>query len=322
MDLVGKRNVTSPIWEHFGFVPNEKGEPNNLDEAICRLCGKKLSVKRANTSNLQSHLQSCHPAAYTQLMSSERKRPASQLGIAEAFSKMTKYKRESDKWKTLTRNVATFLVVENAPLRTVEKPAFREMLQSFDKQYELPSKKYFSNTVIPQLFNETKEKIITELHDLDFFSTTTDMWSSVHMTPFMSLTVHFINKNWDLKSRCLQTAFTPESHTADNLAESLRSAFKEWGLNEKNLACITTDNGANIVAAVRKLEWPWLNCFGHNLNLAVTNSMSAEKERTSRAMGLCRNLVTAFAHSWSRKKKLLEEQEALNLPTHSLILVS
>ncbi len=113
MDLVGKPNVTLPIWKHFGFVPNEKGEPINLDEAICRLCGKKLSVKRANTSNLQSHLQSCHPAAYTQLMSSERKRPASQLGIAEAFSKMTKYKRESDKWKTLTRNVATFLVVEN-----------------------------------------------------------------------------------------------------------------------------------------------------------------------------------------------------------------
>ncbi len=98
MDLVGKPNVTSPIWKHFGFVPNEKGEPINLDEAICRLCGKKLSVKRANTSNLQS----CYPAAYTR-----------QLGIAEAFSKMTKYKRESDKWKTLTRNVATFLVVEN-----------------------------------------------------------------------------------------------------------------------------------------------------------------------------------------------------------------
>lgn len=140
------------------------------------------------------------------------------------------------------------------------------------------------------------------------------MWSSLNMTPFMSLTVHFINKKWELKSRCLQTGFTPESHTADNLAESLRNAF--------NLACITTENGANIVAAVRKLEWPWLNCFGHNLNLAVTNSMSAEKERTSGAMGLCRNLVTAFAHSWSRKKKLREEQDALNLPTHSLILVS
>ncbi len=61
----------------------------------------------------------------------------------------------------INEKCGNILVVENAPLRTVEKPAFREMLQSFDKQYELPSKKYFSNTVIPQLFNETKEKIIT-----------------------------------------------------------------------------------------------------------------------------------------------------------------
>lgn len=133
--------------------------------------------------------------------------------------------------------MATFLVVENTPLRTVEKPAFRETLQSFDKQYELQSKKYLSNTVIPQLFNETKEKIIAELHNLDFFSATTDMWSSVNMTQFLSLTVHFINKNSELKSRCLQTAFTPESHTADNLAESLHSAFKEWGLNEQLRGC-------------------------------------------------------------------------------------
>lgn len=85
---------------------------------------------------------------------------------------MARYKRESDKWKTLTRNVATYLVVENSPLRSVKKPDFREMLQSFDKQYELPSRKYFSNIVIPQLFDETKKKIITELHDLDFFSAT------------------------------------------------------------------------------------------------------------------------------------------------------
>lgn len=148
MDLVGKPNVTSPIWEHFGFVPKEKCEPINLDEAICRLCGKKIRVKRANTSNLQSHLRSCHPAAYTQLMSSEHKRPASQLGIAEPFSKMTKYKRESDKWKTLIRNVATFSVVENVPHRTVEKPAFREMPQSFDKQYE----QYIKNTFQTLLF--------------------------------------------------------------------------------------------------------------------------------------------------------------------------
>ncbi len=33
--LIPKPNVTSPVWEHFGFQPNEKGESANLDEPIC-----------------------------------------------------------------------------------------------------------------------------------------------------------------------------------------------------------------------------------------------------------------------------------------------
>ncbi len=82
--------------------------------------------------------------------------------------------------------MATYLVVENAPLRAVEKPAFKEMLHSFDKQYELPSKKYLSDTVIPQLFNENQaDHHRCELQESDLFSTTTDMWSSVTMTPFI-----------------------------------------------------------------------------------------------------------------------------------------
>ncbi len=42
----------------------------------------------------------------------------------------------------------------------------------------------------------------------------------------------------------------PEKHTSDNISDALRHAFEEWSLDEKKLACITTDNGANIVVAV------------------------------------------------------------------------
>ena len=107
------------------------------------------------------------------------------------------------------------------------------------------------------------------------------------MTPYMSLTVHYLTTDWILKSRCLETVFMPQNHTADSIAEALHSAFEEWSLDEKKLACITTDNGANIVAAVRKMDATWLNCFGHNLHLAVTNEMTSVKDRTARAMGLC-----------------------------------
>ncbi len=148
------------------------------------------------------------------------------------------------------------------------------------------------------------------------------MWSSVNMTPYMSLTVHTITPDWKLESRCLQTTYFPESHTADNLAAALRAALQEWQLDEKKLSAITTDNAANIYAAIRSLHWPWLNCFGHNLNLAVTNGLHDQRQKTERALGLCRNIVGASSHSWQRKHELHKKQVDLGLPKHSLITVS
>ncbi len=71
MDLVGKPNTKSQIWNHF---------------------------------------PSCHPSAFVQVSSSsgDRKHPAGQVCIGEAFSKLAKYERDSGKWKMLTRNMATY----------------------------------------------------------------------------------------------------------------------------------------------------------------------------------------------------------------------
>ncbi len=74
MDLVGKPNTTSPIWNHF---------------------------------------HSCHASAFVQVSSSSRdhKHPAGQVCVGEAFSKLAKYERDSGKWKMLTRNVATYAAI-------------------------------------------------------------------------------------------------------------------------------------------------------------------------------------------------------------------
>ncbi|XP_056441010.1 E3 SUMO-protein ligase ZBED1-like [Gadus chalcogrammus] len=170
------------------------------------------------------------------------------------------------------------------------------------------------------MYNSVRASVQSELRSVDFFSATTDMWSSVNMTPYMSLTVHYLTTDLTLKSRCLETVFMPLNHTSDNIAEALRSAFDEWSLDEKKLACVTTDNGANIVAAVRQLGWTWLNCFGHNLHLAVTNAMASVKDRTSRAMGQCHTLVGAFSQSWLKRRDLAKAQAELQTPQHVLIM--
>jgi len=147
-----------------------------------------------------------------------------------------------------------------------------------------------------------KDKVLKEFKDISFYSATTDMWSSSNMTPYMSLTVHYITDDCTLQSKCLETRYIPDNHTANILAENLQSALADWALEESKRAWITTDNGANIVAAIRQLGWPWLNCFGHNLHLAVSHGLDSDKERTAHAMGVCRNLVNTFNLSWLKKR--------------------
>lgn len=325
--MIAKPNATAPVWEFFGFKPNEKGEPSNTDEPICRICSKVVATKKGNTTNLHAHLKHNHPTQFSQLgkkSSTGDAEPSSsrQSTLTEAFGRQGKYKRSSAKWCALTESVVRYIATEMMPFNIVEKPAFKEMLQTFDRQYELPGRKYMSQTAIPELYNRVKDDTLKDIKDIAFFSATTDMWSSSNMTPYMSLTIHYITADWVLHSKCLETRYVPDNHTADTLAENLKAALADWGLDENKLACITTDNGANIVAAIRNLGWPWLNCFGHNLHLAVTHGLDSDKDRTARAMGLCRSLVNIFHMSWIKKRDMRKAQAEANLPQHSLVLVS
>ncbi len=92
--------------------------------------------------------------------------------------------------------------------------------------------------------------------------------------------------------------------------------MESWSLPIEKLVCTTTDNGSNVVAAARRLDWVRLSCFGHNLDLAITNSLKDEN-RTTTALGVCRKLVGTFAHSWKKKRELAKAQVDLKIPQHS-----
>ena len=144
------------------------------------------------------------------------------------------------------------------PLSAVEKPGFQSMLSTFDNRYQLPNRKYMPNTAIPSLYLSVKDKVADKLKEI-LFSGTHDLSLSRAMVPYLGFTIHFIDNAWNLKSRVLQTVFMPEDHTADHLAQALESTLETWDLKKEQMVVITTDNGANIVKAVKtNLGW------GHN----------------------------------------------------------
>ena len=158
------------------------------------------------------------------------------------------------------------------PLCTVEKEGFRSLIHALDPRYELTSRKYLTNKALPDLYSKIREGVMAEVSKAQFFSGTTDLWSSSTMDPYISYTVHFITDDWKLSSYCLETMFLPQDHTGENIAEVLESILESWNLKIDHKVCLTTDNGANVVSAASILGLTRLSCFGHNLNLAVTNA--------------------------------------------------
>ena len=112
------------------------------------------------------------------------------------------------------------------------------------------------------------------------FALTTDCWTSRVTQSFIGVTTNFITDNFQLKSYALANKELPVSHNAESLAAALEKVLEEWGLLQNNVACVVTDNGANIDNTVCDvLSWPHLGCFGHMLNLAVKAGLKIEQVR-------------------------------------------
>ena len=85
----------------------------------------------------------------------------------------------------------------------------------------------------------------------------------------MSLTIHFVDQEWNLKTRCLETAYFPKDHTGEIIAEGLKEALLSWSLIEDKMVCITTDSGANVVKVTSLNDWTRQQCFCHRLHSAT-----------------------------------------------------
>ena len=66
------------------------------------------------------------------------------------------------------------------------------------------------------------------LREAEFFSATTDLWTSANSDPYMTLTVHFIDKEWSLQAFCLETVPMFVDHTGQNIADAIADIFENW----------------------------------------------------------------------------------------------
>ncbi|XP_051787617.1 E3 SUMO-protein ligase ZBED1-like [Erpetoichthys calabaricus] len=168
------------------------------------------------------------------------------MSITQAFTNATQYEKSSRRWKEITDAICYYIAKDMTPLATVERSGFKHLVKTLDRKYTVPSRSHFSTTALPDMYKTCCKNVAAELKNVQHFAATSDLWSSRTMDPFLSLTLHYIDDDWKLHQRCLETAYFPADHTADMIAQGLKDMLSEWDLAEEKLSAITTDNEAEM----------------------------------------------------------------------------
>ena len=151
------------------------------------------------------------------------------------------------------------------PSTIVKDKGFNKLVHLLDPRYQLPSRRSLMRK-IPARYDKVREEVKDELNHASAVCLTTDIWTSSISQSYMTVTCHFIDNSWHLKSYVLETVHLSVSHTAENIASELIRIANEWSISEKVVALVT-DNASNAVAAARLTGWKHIPCFAHTLNL-------------------------------------------------------
>ena len=199
----------------------------------------------------------------------------------------------------------------------MEDHGFQSFLKVVDPKYMPPSRRTIMRNHLPSLYEEKKAKLMAEISQIDWFSLTTDLWTSRATQGYMTVTCHYLTKDWELKSAVLETVHIAVSHTADNLASALDSIIQNWNISDK-IVCVVTDGARNITAALRLKQLKHLYCFAHTINLIVTHALKSDEDIVD-LRKKCRDVVSYFHMSSKGSDKLALIQKQLGLEQHKLI---
>ncbi|XP_077965855.1 E3 SUMO-protein ligase ZBED1-like isoform X1 [Styela clava] len=199
----------------------------------------------------------------------------------------------------ITSLLVNMIVGDMRPVNMVHGTNFTKLMGYIEPNYKIPSRQFFTREIEARYVN-CKLKLIDFLKSVENKALTMDTWSSPKMESYIGITCHF----WagrDIKSYVLATCQVIDSHTGENIASWICTSMEVFAIPPSKVVAVVTDNGANVISAIRvlkeKYEWclHHIRCAAHTLQLCIKDCLS--ETSIKRAIGAARHLVQHFRHS-------------------------
>lgn len=91
----------------------------------------------------------------------------------------------------------------------------------------------------------TVRNTVSEMVKDQRLSCSADVWHSMNNESFMSLTGHYINSSWELKSLCLECAPIPETQPGGAMSRKMDEVLNRSGVRLELVEAIVAENGVS-----------------------------------------------------------------------------
>ena len=165
----------SPIWEYFSVAKDNKF-------AECKECRDMASrggsnARNFNTTNLVNHLKSKHHSTYIKFLEVKNKRDKErqasrnvrvhkggftglrQLSLQGSRQLNKQLVINDARAKAVHQRLGEIIALDYQPMSVVEDMGFRRFVNVLERKYNLPSRKYVTETVIQKIHSGTKEEL-------------------------------------------------------------------------------------------------------------------------------------------------------------------
>ncbi|KAM3597786.1 uncharacterized protein V6R79_009217 [Siganus canaliculatus] len=177
---------TSRVWKYFDIVKD------NPKKVKCKLCPQILSY-HSSTTNMAFHLKRIHPQYQSDSSSSSMSTVPTltqkKLDLRPPISE----KRKRD----IMEKIAEFVALDMRPVNIVEGDGFKELMRTLEPRYTVPKREMVMQAVDAK-YTFTRAEIYKLIQECEAVNLTTDIWTSVQMEAYVTVTAHFITEDWRL----------------------------------------------------------------------------------------------------------------------------
>ena len=140
--------------------------------------------------------------------------------------------------------LSELLITHDLPFSIVEWRVFRKYQNFLNEDCRNISKRMAKYDVTKK-YEIKKEKLKQQLAKIHCrVCLTSDSWTACTNISYISLTAHYVDKDWMLKSKILAFAHMQPPHTGNDLSLKVLEFLKDWEI-ERKIFSITLDNASS-----------------------------------------------------------------------------